>query len=79
MSYLRKRSGTRAGVWTAAARRAPCRQVHARHGFGYQPLSHVAHAIGLELLQYVPVEDSVKISRMTLPCQPLEGSIGSWP
>lgn len=54
-------------VWTATAQ--PVRddgKYIARHGFGYSRFSHVAHAIGLELLQYVPVEDSVKISRMTL-------------
>ncbi len=54
-------------VWTATAQ--PVRdggKYIARHGFGYSRFSHVAHGIGLELLQYVPVDDPVKISRMTL-------------
>lgn len=54
-------------VWTATAQ--PVRdggKYIARHGFGYSRFSHVAHGIGLELLQYVPAEDPVKISRLTL-------------
>lgn len=54
-------------VWTATAQ--PVRdggKYIACHGFGYSRFSHVAHGIGLELLQYVPVDDPVKISRMTL-------------
>src|SRR5690606_16074839 len=38
----------------------------ARHGFGYSRFAHEAHGIALELLQYVPLADSVKISRLTL-------------
>jgi len=38
----------------------------ARHGHGYSRFSHASRGIGLELLQYVPTEDPVKISRLTL-------------
>lgn len=38
----------------------------ARHGFGYCRFEHQAHGIHSELLQYVPVADPVKISRLTL-------------
>jgi cyclic beta-1,2-glucan synthetase len=38
----------------------------ARHGHGYSRFEHEANGIGLELLQYVPIADPVKISRLTL-------------
>ncbi len=37
-----------------------------RHGQGYTRLDHVSHGISLELLQLVPLDDPVKISRLTL-------------
>lgn len=36
------------------------------HGFGYSHFSHKAQGIGMQLLQYVPVADPVKISRLSL-------------
>ena len=41
----------------------------ARHGFGYSRFEH-AHGIALELLQFVPLADPVKISRLTLHNRP---------
>jgi len=38
----------------------------ARHGFGFCRFEHEAHGIALDLLQYVPLDDPVKISRLTL-------------
>ena len=38
----------------------------ARHGQGYSRFQHGSHGILLDLLQFVPSEDSVKISRLTL-------------
>jgi cyclic beta-1,2-glucan glucanotransferase len=38
----------------------------ARHGHGYSRFEHQANAIALELLQYVPLADPIKISRLTL-------------
>ena len=37
-----------------------------RHGQGYSRFEHTAHGIALELVQFVPVRDPVKISRLTL-------------
>ncbi len=38
----------------------------ARHGFGYSRFEHEADGISFELLQYVPLADPIKISRLTL-------------
>jgi cyclic beta-1,2-glucan synthetase len=38
----------------------------ARHGWGYSRFQHEAHGISLDLVQYVPLDDSVKISRLTI-------------
>ena len=38
----------------------------ARHGFGYSRFEHEANGISLELLQYAPLADPIKISRLTL-------------
>jgi cyclic beta-1,2-glucan synthetase len=38
----------------------------ARHGQGYSRFEHTAHGIALDLLVYVPLEDSIKISRLQL-------------
>jgi cyclic beta-1,2-glucan synthetase len=37
-----------------------------RHGQGYSRFEHASHGIALELLQFVPLRDHVKISRLTL-------------
>ncbi|HDL7055454.1 TPA: glycosyl transferase [Yersinia enterocolitica] len=38
----------------------------ARHGRGYSRFEHQANGIGMALLQYVPLADPIKISRLTL-------------
>ena len=38
----------------------------ARHGQGYSRFEHTSHGIDMNLLQFVPVKDSIKISRLTL-------------
>ncbi len=38
----------------------------ARHGQGYSRFEHTSHGIGLDLVQFVPAEDPVKISRLTI-------------
>jgi cyclic beta-1,2-glucan synthetase len=38
----------------------------ARHGHGYSRFSHTSHGIALELLQFVPKDDPVKISRLSI-------------
>ncbi len=37
-----------------------------RHGQGYSRFEHVSHGIALELLQFVPFDDPVKITRLKL-------------
>jgi cyclic beta-1,2-glucan synthetase len=55
-------------VWTPTA--LPIREETspyiARHGQGYSRFEHAAHGISLELLQYVPLKDPIKISRLTI-------------
>ena len=55
-------------VWTATAQ--PIRDTAATyvttHGKGYSRFEHVSHEIAVELTQFVPVADPVKISRLTL-------------
>jgi len=55
-------------IWTPTA--LPIRQEAwpyiSRHGQGYSQFEHNSHGIALELLQFVPVEDPVKISRLTI-------------
>ena len=38
----------------------------ARHGQGYSRFEHASHGIALELLQFVPIDDPIKISRLTI-------------
>lgn len=38
----------------------------ARHGWGYSRFEHSSHGIAAELLEYVPLADPIKISRLTL-------------
>jgi cyclic beta-1,2-glucan synthetase len=37
-----------------------------RHGQGYSRFEHAARGIELDLLQYVPLDDPIKISRLTI-------------
>jgi cyclic beta-1,2-glucan synthetase len=38
----------------------------ARHGQGYSRFERVSHGVSLELLQFVPLDDSIKVSRLTV-------------
>ena len=55
-------------VWTPTA--LPIRDEAgtyiARHGRGYSRFTHAAHGIDAELLQFVPIDAPIKISRLTL-------------
>ena len=55
-------------VWgpTALPIRDAAATYTARHGRGYSRFEHVAHEIASDLAQYVPVDDSIKISRLVL-------------
>jgi cyclic beta-1,2-glucan synthetase len=54
-------------LWSAAP--LPIRQsvdYTTRHGFGYTSVRHACHGISLDLLQFVPLDDSIKIARLTI-------------
>ena len=54
-------------TWTPTA--LPIRtkgQYLCRHGFGYSVFEHTAHDIAAEMLQFVPLEGSVKVTRLRL-------------
>ena len=55
-------------VWspTAAPIRDPAGVYVAHHGRGYSRFEHSAHGVAASLLQYVPIEGSIKISRLRL-------------
>ena len=55
-------------LWTATPLpiREPSSAFVIRHGFGYSRFEHVSHGIELHLLQFVPLEDSIKISRLKI-------------
>jgi cyclic beta-1,2-glucan synthetase len=55
-------------VWTPTALpiRLPGARYVARHGQGFSRFEHASHGIGLDLVQFVPVDDPVKISRLTI-------------
>jgi len=46
--------------------RDPAASYLIRHGFGYTRFEHVWHGLDLELLQFVPLEDPLKISRLRI-------------
>jgi cellobiose phosphorylase len=64
--YLRDEDGGE--VWSATALpiRVASVDYTTRHGKGYSRFAHEAHGIGVELLQYVPIVDPVKLSRLRL-------------
>jgi cyclic beta-1,2-glucan synthetase len=55
-------------VWTATALpiRNDASRYIARHGQGYSRFEHISHGIELDLLQFVPLDDPVKISRLKI-------------
>ncbi|PZR71636.1 MAG: glycosyl transferase [Chthoniobacterales bacterium] len=55
-------------LWTPTALpiREESEQYIVRHGQGYSRFEHVSHGISLELLQYVPSDDPIKISRLKI-------------
>ncbi len=55
-------------VWSAtpAPRRDPAASYICRHGRGYSRFQHVSRGVDLDLVQFVPLVDPVKISRLRL-------------
>jgi cyclic beta-1,2-glucan synthetase len=64
--YLRDEDS--GALWTPTA--LPIREAAGsyvtRHGQGYSRFEHASNGIALELLQYVPLDDPIKISRLTI-------------
>src|SRR5882762_9712940 len=60
------RDGDTGDLWTATPLpiREPSSAYVVRHGFGYSRFEHASHGIELDLLQFVPLEGSIKISRL---------------
>jgi cyclic beta-1,2-glucan synthetase len=64
--YIRdERSGD---LWSATALpiRQPSFNYVVRHGFGYTKTEHFSHGVLLELLQFVPLEDPIKIAKFKI-------------
>ncbi|GGB55767.1 glycosyl transferase [Roseibium aquae] len=54
-------------LWTPTALPIRGRGTYvARHGFGYSRFEHAAHGIAAEMVQFVPLDAPVKITRLTL-------------
>ena len=64
--YVRDMEDGRLFSATALPRCGDDGEYVARHGHGYSRFQHAEHGIELDLLQYVPVDDGLKISRLRL-------------
>ena len=64
--YLRDESTSEVWSPTALPIRDEAATYVARHGQGYSRFYHGSHGILLELVQFVPTNDPIKISRLTL-------------
>ncbi|MGY0652739.1 GH36-type glycosyl hydrolase domain-containing protein [Luteimonas sp. A537] len=64
--YVRDDEDGRLFTATALPRCGDDGEYVARHGHGYSRFEHAEHGIELDLLQYVPVDDGLKISRLRL-------------
>ena len=55
-------------VWSATASpiRVPGVSYSVHHGKGYSRFEHTAHGVEVALLQFVPLDDSIKLSRLRL-------------
>ncbi len=64
--YLRDEETGRVWSPTALPIRDETATYVARHGWGYSRFEHASHGVAAELLEYVPLADPIKISRLTL-------------
>jgi cyclic beta-1,2-glucan synthetase len=64
--YLRDEDS--GALWSATPLpiREPSYHYVVRHGFGYSRFEHTSHGIVLDLLQFVPLEHPIKISRLKI-------------
>ena len=64
--YLRDEVSNELWSVTPLPIREPASTYVVHHGFGYTRFEHTSHGVGLDLLQFVPLEDTIKISRLKL-------------
>ena len=64
--YIRDEESTELWSATPLPIREPSCTYVIRHGFGYSRYELTSHGISLDLLQFVPLEDSLKISRLKI-------------
>lgn len=64
--YIRDEESGQSWPATALAGRTGDSTYTARHGRGYSRFTHGSHGIELDLLQFVPPQDPIKIARLTL-------------
>ncbi len=64
--YLRDEETGRLWSPTALPIRDEAATYSARHGWGYSRFEHTSHGIAAELLEYVPLADPLKISRLRM-------------
>ncbi len=64
--YLRDEVSNELWSATPLPIREPTSTYVVHHGFGYTRFEHTSHGIALDLLQFVPLEDTLKISRLKL-------------
>ncbi len=67
--YVRDEDTGEAWTPTALPIREKTAPYFVRHGQGYSKFTHTSHGIELELLEYVPVDDSIKIARLRIANQ----------
>ena len=66
MLYVRDEESGRLWSPTLLPIREDAWSYQCRHGHGYSRFAHDSHGIALELIQYVPLDDPVKISRLKI-------------
>jgi cyclic beta-1,2-glucan synthetase len=64
--YLRDEDSGELWSATPLPIREPTSSYVVRHGFGYSRFEHASRGIASELLQFVPLEDSLKIARLRI-------------
>ena len=64
--YIRDEVSGESWSATPSPVRGPALLYRVHHGFGYSRFEHTSHGISLDLLQFVPLVDTVKISRLKI-------------
>ena len=64
--YIRDEASQDLWSATPVPIREPANRYVVRHGFGYSRFEHTSHGISVDLLQFVPLHDSLKISSLKI-------------